>query len=315
LRFLADASSIRIRMSRRFALVLAVALASGLASAAPRLSPEEEARWRQEVEEARKETQEWLRSDPSSYLAAIRRVSFGEKTVLTVGSDSSNDVVLEGLSPKHLRLTVSDVSFAVAAVDDGATFTLGKDAAPRREATTGPALVGLGRFGLRLSHQGYPAVIVMDSKSPRFAEYKPVPFYPIDPAYRYVLKLIPDPKAQATDIASTASGRRRAVRVGWFSFAVGKKRVRLAAHRMLEPGPAPDSLSVYFRDATTGKGSYEVGRYVEPKKQADGTYVLDFNTAYSPACAYSSYYNCPIPPAENQLSVAIRAGEKDPRYH
>jgi len=42
--------------------------------------------------------------------------------------------------------------------------------------------------------------------------------------------------------------------------------------------------------------------------------VIDFNRAYNPACAFSDYYNCPIPPKANALKVAIQAGEKDPHY-
>ena len=79
-------------------------------------------------------------------------------------------------------------------------------------------------------------------------------------------------------------------------------------------GVGERDLSVFFRDETTGKDSYEVGRYVEPERQADGTYVLDFNNAYNPACAVSPHYNCPIPPKYNKLKVAIKAGEKDAKY-
>jgi uncharacterized protein (DUF1684 family) len=39
--------------------------------------------------------------------------------------------------------------------------------------------------------------------------------------------------------------------------------------------------------------------------------MIDFNKAYNPYCAYvSGKFNCPIPPAENRLAVAITAGEK-----
>ena len=44
--------------------------------------------------------------------------------------------------------------------------------------------------------------------------------------------------------------------------------------------------------------------------EADGNYVLDFNFAYSPYCAYSDGYSCPLPPTENWLSVRIEAGER-----
>ena len=46
--------------------------------------------------------------------------------------------------------------------------------------------------------------------------------------------------------------------------------------------------------------------------QADGRYLVVLNAAYSPSCAYSPYYNCPIPPLENRLTVGIPAGESYP---
>jgi len=39
--------------------------------------------------------------------------------------------------------------------------------------------------------------------------------------------------------------------------------------------------------------------------------ILDFNKSYNPYCAYTAGYNCPIPPKENDLPVAILAGEKN----
>ena len=38
--------------------------------------------------------------------------------------------------------------------------------------------------------------------------------------------------------------------------------------------------------------------------------MLDFNEAYNPTCAYSDRYECPLPPMENWLDVAVEAGEK-----
>jgi uncharacterized protein (DUF1684 family) len=40
--------------------------------------------------------------------------------------------------------------------------------------------------------------------------------------------------------------------------------------------------------------------------------VLDFNRAYSPVCAFSDAYECPLVPTENWLDVRIEAGEKYP---
>jgi hypothetical protein len=104
------------------------------------------------------------------------------------------------------------------------------------------------------------------------------------------------------------------VREGWFDFKVKGASARLEAVRLLEPGVGEQDYSLFFTDATTGKESYRVGRYLEPVKRADGLYTLDFNMCYNPACAYSEHYNCPIPPKENHLQVAIAAGEMDAHY-
>lgn len=74
-----------------------------------------------------------------------------------------------------------------------------------------------------------------------------------------------------------------------------------------------DHLFIPFTDATSGEESYEGGRYIDLTLDdvKSGWYVIDFNKAYNPYCAYvSGKYNCPIPPKENHLPVAVRAGEK-----
>ena len=43
----------------------------------------------------------------------------------------------------------------------------------------------------------------------------------------------------------------------------------------------------------------------------EGKWILDFNQAYNPWCAYSEAYTCPFVPMENWLEVPIQAGEKD----
>lgn len=71
-------------------------------------------------------------------------------------------------------------------------------------------------------------------------------------------------------------------------------------------------LFIPFTDPGNGEESYEAGRYIDltTEEIEKPGFQLDFNKAYNPYCAYiSNKYNCPIPPAENALPVAIRAGE------
>jgi uncharacterized protein len=269
----------------------------------------------QEIEKDRADTREWLRSSPRSYLAAVERINFGDKPSLAVGRAADNDVRLdaEGIEPHHLKVTVTGEQFRVESLDDKASFII-KDS-PIREATMGPAAIRVGRFELRLSHQKYPAIIVFDPQSPRFKEYKGIEYFPIDFAFRYEFPLKRDPKAEPVIIMSTRGNQRRAERAGWVDFYVGNTPCRLEVTHLLEPGSGADDLSVFFRDATSGKESYPMGRYVDLKKLENGNYLLDFNQAYNPACAFSDYYNCPVPPKSNTLTVAIRAGEMNSHYH
>ena len=63
------------------------------------------------------------------------------------------------------------------------------------------------------------------------------------------------------------------------------------------PGASDDEaeLEIYFRDGTSGQGSYPAGRFVSLDPIGGGRYRLDFNRARNPFCAYSSVY--PVPRA------------------
>jgi uncharacterized protein (DUF1684 family) len=270
---------------------------------------------RKEIEKERNETREWLRTSPASYLAAVDRIDFGPKRTLTIGKAADNDVHLNAsdIESHHLRVTVEGDRFNIAAVDLKATFTI-KDGA-KKEAVVDPSTIQVGRYRLRLSHQRFPAIIVFDPQSPHLKNYKGVEYFPIDFYYRYELPLKLDSRQEKITIMSTRGNRRTAERIGWFDFYVGERAYRLEATRLLEPGSKEDNVSIFFKDATSGKETYPLGRYVDAKKLSNGKYLLDFNLAYNPACAFSEYYNCPVPPKENRLSVAIQAGEKDSHYH
>jgi hypothetical protein len=267
------------------------------------------------IQKDRADAQDWLRTDPTSYLATIDRRDFGVKKTLSVGQAMDNDIRLDApsIAPHHLRVTVVGDRFRVESVDPEARFMLNHE--PMNDATLGPSTVQVGRFQLRLSHQRFPAVIVFDPRSPRFKDYKGLRYFPIDLSYRYELALTANLKPETVIIMSTRGNQRQATRVGWFEFVVGETPCRLEAVRLLEPGVGESDIQVLFRDATTGIKTYPLGRYVDVKKLPSGNYLLDFNAAYNPACAYSDHYNCPIPPKTNTMRVAIRAGETDSHYH
>ena len=307
------------RSGRWSCALLAGVTAALSASAGPtgpvRLSKAEAARVTAQIEKDRAQAQAWLQHDPASYLAAVARKDFGSSRALTVGSAADNDVRVDasGVAARHLRVTVEGDAFRVQATDPSASFTV-KDQ-DVRDATVGPSTIGLGRLSLRLSHQGFPAIIVFDPGSPHFKEYKGLKYFPVDLSYRFELPLTTNPEPDTIIVMSTRGNQRRALRIGWCDFLVGGRPYRLEAVRLLEPGTGEDDLSVFFRDATSGKDTYGLGRYVDLKKLSNGLYLLDFNAAYNPACGFSDHYNCPVPSKANTLPVAIRAGEMDAHYH
>ncbi len=101
---------------------------------------------------------------------------------------------------------------------------------------------------------------------------------------------------------------------GRLDFMIDGKEYLLYVYQgkeLMETEQYRDYLFVPFTDATTGNESYGSGRYLEFYKRdiENDSLQLDFNKAYNPYCAYATGFKCPIPPRENRLTVAIKAGE------
>jgi len=96
--------------------------------------------------------------------------------------------------------------------------------------------------------------------------------------------------------------------LGDLKFSVAGRALKLRVYHAGEG--VGTSVFVPFRDSTSGKESYGPGRYLTLELNADDEYELDFNRAFNPYCAYTDDFECGFPPAENDLPVPIRAGEK-----
>ena len=139
-------------------------------------------------------------------------------------------------------------------------------------------------------------------------------YFDPDPAYRVeaTVETHEDPAVVEMD---TSDGRTvRYLRVVTLSFSLDGETYELAGYRQ---ETADDrTLFVPFRDKTTGQQTYEGGRYMEFETEGDlqtgDEMVLDFNLAYSPFCAFSDTFSCPLPPEENWLETTVDAGEKAP---
>jgi len=76
-----------------------------------------------------------------------------------------------------------------------------------------------------------------------------------------------------------------------------------------------DGLFIVFADPTNGGTTYPAGRFLRTPPVEGNRVLLDFNRAYNPPCAFTPYATCPLPPAENRLSIPVEAGEQhDPEW-
>ncbi|HEU0163750.1 MAG TPA: DUF1684 domain-containing protein [Thermomicrobiales bacterium] len=115
---------------------------------------------------------------------------------------------------------------------------------------------------------------------------------------------------EVVTIATVSGVEKQYVRVGRVHFPVNGEDTTLSVFQDTKSG----KFFLPFRDGTSGKETYAVGRYLDPKATPDGKLVVDFNLAYNPMCAYNEGWACPIPPFENFLKVPIHAGEVLPTF-
>lgn len=147
------------------------------------------------------------------------------------------------------------------------------------------------------------------------ARFTALPFFPYDPALRFLAALHPLDGPEETCPAG-ADGELRMRPFARTSGLQGALGGELTAYWLLGYG---GGAFLPFADATSGRDTYGAGRYLlDSIKSADlgaapdGRTVLDFNFAYNPSCAYSPRYACPLAPPANRLPLPVRAGEKAP---
>lgn len=152
------------------------------------------------------------------------------------------------------------------------------------------------RFGLRIKY----------AEAPTRLQFAGLDYWPADPGWKIVGKFVPHPSGKTLPIVDIIGTATDAPNPGAVEFVRGGKTYRIEA--MGEPG---NELFLVFADRTSGHGSYPAGRFMDtPGPDAQGKVVLDFNRAYSPPCAFTTFATCPLPPSENRLDLAITAGEK-----
>jgi uncharacterized protein (DUF1684 family) len=177
------------------------------------------------------------------------------------------------------------------------------------ELTAYPAQLSPGETGLR--------VTVFNESHPAAASFEGLRFYPYNPDLVIEAAFAPLEEFEPTVFQTSRGWYKQFYHVGDATFSVGTETMVMPLYGFVTDPTEVDVMSAFFTDAEAGHETYGVGRYLDVELAAGSfppaTVTLDFNYAYNPNCARSSYYNCPV--AEFDIPVAIRAGEMIPEGH
>ncbi len=166
----------------------------------------------------------------------------------------------------------------------------------------------------------YKEEFLTDARSPlKAADTSSLRFFTVNRRWRVQATVVMTPEAIPFDMATHSGKTKRFRKWATLEFVEplvrGMRLLTLVAYERIDP-PKGDTLSrtllfIPFTDKTNSIFTYGGGRYMDIPKSAvrDGKLELDFNKAYNPWCAFADGYSCPIPPAENSLPCAVKAGE------
>jgi len=139
-------------------------------------------------------------------------------------------------------------------------------------------------------------------------------FFPIKETNRVLCRFEKINDSVGFTMKTSAGTQKHFFRYGKIHFTLNNKACMLFVYRsrdLMQTEQYHDYLFIPFMDETTGDESYGSGRYIDivTGDIVNNQLLLDFNKAYNPYCAYAGGFKCPIPPKENMLAVAVRAGE------
>jgi hypothetical protein len=241
-----------------------------------------------ELDRERAEYAAWLTTSPTSPGAALAVQPIGAGLRL---GPADADVPLEGV-PAHRVVPGRPIR-----LESGA----GSRVLPRGRP------VPLGRYTLRVDGLAGREVLTVFGPLTR---PKPPRYYDVTPDFTYAGPLDPPSERATVRVLGLDGVEVTAVEAGSVVVPLGGSSVRLRVRRLPSPGGEESELQIFFRDGTSGRGSYPAGRFVTLTPVREGVYRLDFNRARNPFCAYSSAFPCPAPWSGNTIPVAITAGEQ-----
>lgn len=129
-------------------------------------------------------------------------------------------------------------------------------------------------------------------------------YFPENPQLRLEVQTEPPLNGSTVELQTSTGAIQVYERVGRFRFEIGGQSAELTIFEGV------NGLFLPFIDSLAGVDTYPGGRYLEPHSLPPGRFLVDFNLAYNPYCAYNAQWSCPLTPLENRLKLPVRAGER-----
>lgn len=146
-----------------------------------------------------------------------------------------------------------------------------------------------------------------DSLKARFAG---LDYYNVDEDFKVVAELTVIAEQETLTLGTSDGETRKYLKYAYADFTLKDTDLRLLVLKSQDE-EGKDYFFIPFSDLTSTEETYGGGRYLDLEYSNNKQLVIDFNFAYNPYCAYNPSFSCPLPPAENHLKVAIRAGERN----
>jgi uncharacterized protein len=167
-----------------------------------------------------------------------------------------------------------------------------------------------------IDRKGKLALRVRHADSPDRLHFKGLEVFTPDEQWQVKATFVAHPPGKTIAIANIIGDVNESPNPGYIEFERNGQKWKLEA-----TGDPAKGLSFVFKDATSGKETYGVARFLKTGPvAADNSVLVDFNRAYNPPCAFTDYATCPLPPKENQFTLkdekggairlAVLAGEK-----
>ena len=143
-------------------------------------------------------------------------------------------------------------------------------------------------------------------------------YFPVNKNYRFEVELNEFKDKRHIEMQTSTGEIQDYIDYGTVSFDVKGKKIdedatkgtKVTLHIYIN-SRNPNYYFVPFWDLTVQtKETYGAGRYIELEPTGE-KFILDFNKAYNPYCAYNERWTCPLVPPDNRLNVRIEAGEKN----